>query len=401
MQTKRIYLTFSLGVVCLSLFGVFVIPRLDNNTVRVSPVVVIGKSNTTQKGYIPYGRNVDDAVLSNFLPPAPLDAMPYEVRTPLSNGVSVPIKKRWLWIPEDSRIVVEKAADGSITVKVPEGAKWWKEFYLETDKGAFLIERRIILKTAMGWNFYTAHYAPTSRDNKITVATDSDEAARYTFQVDEWMPTQPLDSALEIQMRDKRGKTYPYIFPGQDNCMGCHNGAAGAYPNTGSAAVFVFGFHPNNLTSESFQALVNRGWIVGGENLLTDGYPGSSPSASSVTADITLETKTQTLVAALRNNCVSCHNASEKAMARGTGFILDPNKNYSTSELLTILSNRGKMYGDATNPIVTPGDPEHSEIMLRLLGKDGRRRMPPAEGGLPERYTHMIDIVQDWIRSVK
>jgi len=406
MQSKPIYLTFCAGAILLSLFGSYAIPRLEaSNSQEVSPLAAAASNGAVAKGYIKQGHDVDEASLSKMLPPPPLDALPYEVRTPLSNGWSVPVKKRWIWLPEDTQIAVKQLPDGTLNVTVPTGTKWWKEFYLETDKGVSLIERRIVLKTPTGWQFYTAHYQPDGTDNKITVHSGSGEAQRYLFQADEWLPTQSIATSLEVDFQDDRGKVYPYMFPGQTLCSACHVGAAGAYPNKSDdpdTAISAFGFHPNNLTPESYKALVERGWIIGGDLLLTQGYPLSethvAPAGTEQQSDA--DSKTQQVVAVLRNNCLSCHNASNNAMGRTTGFILDPNKDYTTQELVTALNVKGKMFGDETNFIVTPGDPDHSEIMLRLMGLDGRRRMPPAEGGLPQPNDHFIDLVRSWILAV-
>jgi len=154
----------------------------------------------------------------------------------------------------------------------------------------------------------------------------------------------------------------------------------------------AFGLHPNNLTPASLAALQSRGWLTGAELLLTPDYPlGQKP----VLTD--LEALTPQVVAALRNNCASCHNASPLALGHSTAFVLDPNRAYTTAELLAVLAGPGKMMGAATLPLVVPGDPDHSEIMLRLQGLDGRRRMPPAEGGLPEPEAQISALLRAWI----
>ncbi|MDX2160190.1 MAG: c-type cytochrome domain-containing protein [bacterium] len=344
------------------------------------------------------GADLNPALFVLELPPPPLDALPYDIREPLQNGTSVPVKKRWLWLPEGTAITVSADADGALSVSVPEGALWWKEFYIETDRGAFLIERRIIVRVAVserhpnGWAFYSSH-APTHADPGVLVVlpSTSDAAAAFMFASTDWLPTQADSEAVEVRFEDARGVTYPYVFPGQTQCSLCHSGAAGAYPNLGEQPIEVFGLHPNNLSPASFAALVAHGWIVGGEALLTPGY--SEPPADSRT----LDALTTELVGVMRNNCASCHNAAPGAAASFTAFVIDPNRAYTTDALIALLSADSRMMGDAGHPLVTPGSLTDSEIWLRINGYDGRRRMPPLEGGLPEADPTMIALWQAWI----
>ncbi|MGQ9908708.1 MAG: hypothetical protein ACUVS2_07725 [Candidatus Flexifilum sp.] len=355
-------------------------------------------------GYPINGSDLDRMQFAVSLPPPPLDAMPYDVRSPLANGTSVPVKRRWIWLPPGQAIVISE--DGT-HVDVPVGALWWKEFYIETDRGTFLIERRIIERVAVssihpeGWAFYTAHHLPVGWEESgmpIVLPSIGDAAQQYLFQPTDWLPTQRQSASIEIRFEDVRGQQYPYLFPGQVQCTACHSGAAGAYPNLTADPIFVFGFHPNNLTTESLRALIDRGWITGAEHLLSDDYPNASPSTiPPETASI--DELTARVVAVLRNNCASCHNSSSYAQANFSAFIIDPNRNYTTEELVSVFRVNGRMVANA-HPLVTPGNLEQSEIWLRLNGLDGRRRMPPREGGLPDLDPRLLDLLSAWIQQV-
>ncbi|MDX1993082.1 MAG: hypothetical protein SF029_11865 [bacterium] len=347
------------------------------------------------------GSEINPAFFSMQLPPPPLDALPYDVREPLSNGSSVPVKKRWIWVPSEQAITVSQGLEGDAVVNVPVGTLWWKEFYVETDRGTFLIERRIIARVRPsdrapeGWAYYSSHYAPTgSEETTVVLPSTSEEAARYWFQPTDWLPTQSTASTLEVRFEDARGVQYPYVFPGQTQCQVCHRGANGAYPNAEDDPIYVFGLHPNNLTAESFTALMEAGWLVDGESLLSPDYlmpPESESLEASSFEDLTTE-----VVAVLRNNCASCHNASPGAAAAFSAFILDPNRAYTAQELLDLLSVNGVMMVGA-HPLVTPGSLETSEIYLRLHGLEGRRRMPPREGGLADPDPRIIALLEAWI----
>lgn len=350
------------------------------------------------------GSDLNPSLFAVQLPPPPLDALPYEVREPLSNGTSVPVKKRWLWLPDGAQIAVSETADGSLNIDVPVGALWWKEFYIETDRGTFLIERRIIERTVTttsnpdGWVYYSSHYLPADISNTqlLTISSTSDEASAYMFQPQESLPTQQQSNFIEVRFEDARGLEYPYVFPGQTQCASCHNGAAGAYPNAASNPIFVFGLHPNNLTPESFTALVERGWIADGERLLTPGY---LETRTAIPEPASVDTLTHEVLGILRNNCASCHNSSPRAAASFTAFQVDPNTNYNTDELVALLSGNGRMVANAF-PLVTPGVLSESEIWLRLNGLEGRRRMPPLEGGLPEVDPKIINLFEAWITQL-
>jgi hypothetical protein len=351
------------------------------------------------QGYPTSGASLDTSLFGFELPPPPLDALPYDINEPLSNGPTVPVKKRWLWLPAGSEITITTNADERITVNVPVGAMWWKEFYLETDRSAFLIERRIIARVPIsesnpsGWAFYSSH-APADSDTAtpIIIGSTSEEAARYMYAASDWLPTQATANMVEVRFADSRGVQYPYVFPGQTQCMVCHRGASGAYPNPAHDPIEVFGLHPENLTPQSYTALVERGWIVGGDVLLTDAIVLEAVVNPSALGALTGE-----LVGVIRNNCASCHNSSPNAAAAFTAFIVDPNHPYSTQELLDLLAQKGRMMGDASLPLVTPGDLTQSEVWLRINGLDGRRRMPPLEGGLPEPDLRIIELWRAWI----
>jgi hypothetical protein len=381
IDRKKLFQTFTVLPTLLILMAalVWVIgDRVSNPTPPEQKPASTSVTLPTPAAYPQTGAELNPSLFALQLPPPPLDALPYDVREPLSNGSAVPVKKRWLWLPAGQAIRV--TADGRVTV--PVGALWWKEFYVETDRGTFLIERRIIARVAEsranpdGWAFYSAH----TLDGDVVLP--SSESESFAYQPTDWLPTQPTSSAVEVRFEDARGVAYAYVFPGQGQCLVCHAGASGAYLS--DDPIQVFGLHPNNLTEASYRALTARGWLSGAV-LLTPTQTAQN-----------MDTLTHELVGVLRNNCASCHNASPDAAASFTAFILDPNANYNAAELLALLSVPGKMLPDA-HPLVTPGNLIESEIWLRLNGLEGRRRMPPREGGLPEPDADIIDLWRTWI----
>lgn len=349
------------------------------------------------------GADIAAATLDRYLPPAPGDAVPYEVRHPLNNGPTVPVKKRWIWIPARTKIRLAQVGD-NVEVDVPVGALLWKEFYLRAGKQLGLVERRILRKVPSrdqdngwllngGWRLYTAHHLPPRADGitgfKNALTEPLDRARDYFFPPKRWMPTQNK-SAWTFVTFTGAGARYPYVFPGKTQCMVCHEGAEGAYGNPRPRRVLAFGPHPENLTAASFRALVKRGWIDAPAALIARYSRDPRPT----------DDRVATLVATLRNNCLSCHNSAPGAVGRETAFVLDPNGPYTPRSLVAALSRESVVMGQLGHPVVTAGAPGQSELVLRLKGERGRRRMPPAEGGLPDRDQQLIDLATGWVEGL-
>lgn len=371
------------------------------NTAAPSPGDTGDTATPLNSGYPLSGHDLSLAQFATMLPPPPLDALPYDVREPLFNGDSVPVKKRWLWVPPGRQITVNASATEPSFVAIPDGSMWWKEFYVETDRGVFLIERRLMVKVVPsaeyphGWAFFGSYHLPlTAADQSTLVLTStSTDTEQFMYQPSDWLPTQSRTQPLEVRFEDVRGIEHAYVFPGQRQCSACHGGAAGAYPNDTKDPILVFGIHPNSLTPESYAALVAHGWLDNADALLNPGYPGGSAQTIN---DATFEELTNEIVGLLRQNCASCHTSSELAQASKTAFVIDPNRAYTGDDLLALLSTEARMAHDP-NPLVTPGDLAKSEIWLRLNGLEDRRRMPPREGGLPELDARTIELWRQWI----
>ena len=375
-----------------------------------------------EASYTERGADIHPSMLNRYLPPPPRDALPYEVREPLRNGKTVPVKKRWLWVPEDYRITYEALLrDGKPVdaIEVPEGTMWWKEFYLETSSGTQLLERRIVRKEAgVGmWRLYTGHFLPDAADGVNGTLDDiasflwTPQSSLYFYQPHEWLPTVTKSAPTKVTFYDNTGAEYPYIFPGATACTRCHNGAAGAYDEANGERTIVFGLHPRNLTARSLRNFIEQGLFESASFMpLLEEMEASEQTdfdarallrpANGLHADPAqvMEARTRHLLAVLRNNCVSCHNHSPIADARVAAFKLDPNRDYSTRELFEVLSQISTRGPSSSGlPLVTPGRPDESEIYLRLLGSGGRARMPLAEGGLPEQDPYFLDLIEDWI----
>jgi hypothetical protein len=322
--------------------------------------------------------------LEEWLPPAPMDALAYDIRTPLFNGADVQLKQRWIWLPAGASIR-EVGSPESPRTLVPIGTKFWKDFYLHIDGVDHLVERRIIERVAdpegfHGWRFYKAHALPDAPSDDMRVSTIGVRA--FFLAPDAWLPSQRVPRAITLDVQDGERHVAAYVFPGRTQCVTCHGGARGWYAD-GSDAL-AFGLTDLLRDPHARAELRARGW-------LTSNVEPSAPVEADDTAGV---------VEALRHNCLSCHNRSQTALARLTGFTLDPRQRYTTRELAAVLSRRGVMMDVQTRPIVTPGVPEESEIILRLRGLYGRRRMPPVEGGVATMDERLIGRMERWIRGL-
>lgn len=365
-------------------------------------------------GFPASGSRLDDGMLTHFLPPPPRDALAYDIRDPLRNGPSVPVKKRWLWLPAGTRMQAATGQDGLLSLRVPDGAKLWKEFYLGTPSGERLVERRILRKVADrdenngwlqngGWLLYAAHHLPARADGVSGFDTDvreawgSTAAEAFFFRPEAWLPTQQKGAMTALTLTVEGSKAIPYVFPGKTNCAVCHEGAPGAYASDDPRrAVLAFGAHPENITAASLKALIDRGWLTAPEPLmahlrtLAEGL-AAPPAPSAPEAD-----STPTMLGLLRNNCLSCHNSVAGAQGRDTAFVLTPGRPYTDAEILALFAKPSRIMGTLGHPVLVPAEPRRSEFILRLLGEEGRRRMPPTEGGVPEPDQELTQMALAW-----
>lgn len=329
------------------------------------------------------------ASFDHWLPPPPIEAMPYEIGSPLFNGKDVVQKRRWLWIPTGTQIQAERSASGW-TARIPQGALLWKEFWVRGSAGPRLIERRLMERVAngnglAGWRFYKSHYLPARPQRRIFPSAI--EASAYYLHPDAWLPTQPTGQSVTFETNDDGGEKLRYVFPGKGQCIACHAGASGWYGEASDS--LAFGVAELIDVSQSRDELIRRRWLI------VHGVPPFESSGAGA-----FQTETDRLVAMLRTNCLSCHNPSEQAMAQRTGFVLDPRKRYRPDELEQALSRRGVMMGADTQPLLDTNDLERSEILIRLKGTHGRRRMPPLEGGVATTDEKLNRAIREWASSM-
>ena len=325
--------------------------------------------------------------LKNNIPPPFQEAVLVTPRQPLRNGKEVTQKKRWVWVPDNKQISVIESG-GKKYINVPVGTVVWKEFYV--DNG--LIERRLIRKgsgnsATNGWEFYAAHKTNTGiqipgfggdTNNFGTQYRTANNFRGYHNNPSKNVKTAHLDADMHLTV----GKS-KYIFPGQNACKGCHAGATNAYPGsvTGNA-VWAFSLHPKYITPESLDGIKAKGWITDeAASLLFSGFKDDG------------DVNHRKFMGYLRNNCLSCHTNTSKALARHSSFQLDPKVDYSRAQLRNILARQVSRAGI---PLFDTNNPSNSELW-RFVNADGRTQMPPMEGGLSQPDSELIAQFKAWL----
>jgi mono/diheme cytochrome c family protein len=357
----------------------------------------------------------DDYLLerARVLPAPGPAAIAYEVREPLRNGDTVPVKKRWLEVPSGRPIVLTRKHDGQWEPSVPAGTKLWKEFWLDDGRGVGLVERRLTLKVdpararAVGhddaWIFVSAfetpHGEPSHSPSGWASVGPDEEGAPPTRLASPLasLPIQRAAGPLEVFAHDHDAQGR-YVFPGSTACATCHGGATAGFRDATGAPTLAFGIHPDNLTAVSLERLVAAGAVRLGE-ATTERTIATAEVGARGAVDRASDDVHARFLAILRNNCVSCHNPDPLAAARTTAFVLDPDVRYTRAELLERLGSARAMRHAGALPLVSPGSPEKSELVLRMTGHEGRRRMPPVEGGVPAVDEELVELTSRWIRG--
>jgi hypothetical protein len=402
---RIILLAATIGVVAGALLFGLAFRAAGSN--RPRQLTAVAAPFVRHSGAPAHGSEVVEASLDRELPPPALDAVAYDMREPLRNGRTVERKSRWLYVPEGKKIALSRGASGKLSIAVPAGTLVWKEFYLKTESGPQLIERRILAKvdvspekngglTNGGWRFWAAHFLPPSAngvtgfESQIGDTLDSAGEARWLFKPDEFLPARAKSAMTSVLFKDARGENVPYVFPGKTNCEYCHGGAMATVDNPAHQDFLSYGLHPENMTVESFRALVAKGWIDAPKDLVDALSTEPAPPADPATARV---------LTLWRNNCVTCHSPGLRSAGRETAFSLDPTASLTREQLLETLSAKARFMGPLGRPLVTPGKPAESEIALRLKGEEGRRRMPPTEGGVPDPDRELASLVDAWIAA--
>ncbi len=276
-------------------------------------------------------------------------ALPYTVRVPLwSDGAA---KARYLLLPPGGTM----GWSTTRPLELPVGTVLLKEFRLD---GA-LIESRFVQRDADGWVAATYRWRDDLSDADVVLATD----------------------AVSV------GDT-PWLLPGPDDCVLCHTRASG----------FVLGLRGDQLfvDADAFGlGDVNQvaAWNAAGlfDPPLDDELE-LWPLAPLHDDDATLDERARSYLDA---NCANCHQPGGAPHAELDLRITTPLDDMRAVGVYPLAGDMG-LGRDARN--ITPGDPDHSILALRMADR--------GEFAMPQLGTYAVDddavaTIRAWIEQLE
>ena len=290
--------------------------------------------------------------------------IPYDVNVPLwSDGAD---KQRFIALPERGRVEFSETESW----KFPVGTVLVKTFFLDLDRvqpsDRRRLETRLFVHAPDGWHGYTYLWNDDETDAEL---------------LDGW-----LSRTYSIRTAEGTDEQEWY-FPSRSDCMACHTPSVGFVlgPNTRQLNhTFDYGTHRANQIEE----LDRRGVFT--QNVsMPPARLESYPAWDSVSAPTD-----ESIRAYLDVNCAMCHNPQGIAGGR-------PDLRYHTPTAQKSLIGRNPGQGQIGPPgsrLVVPGDPERSELLLRISSRD-TRQMPPLATNVPD--ARAIELVRRWIAGLR
>ncbi len=334
----------------------------DFNSSRIWRLVASGSDLPTEAG-LPETL-ADTGLFTDLesLEPQP-GIVPYTINAPFwSDGAE---KRRWFSVPD-----VEKTIGFSTNGNwgFPEGMFWVKHFDLEMRSGdpdsKRRLETRIIMKGEQG--IYGATYR----------WDDSQENASL-------VPEEGMNEVFLIE--DEGGiRRQVWRYPSRSECLQCHTREGGEALGFNTAQlnrVFDFSGGSERIVSQ-VTAYHEAGYFGSEANLETE-----LPQLASI--DDPLSAIEDRVRSYLDVNCSQCHQPGGASIGRWD------------ARAEVAFSASGIVSGELANPsvqpgrrVVVPGEPQSSELFLRMasLGSD---RMPPLGSNRVDEQG--LDLIRSWI----
>jgi uncharacterized repeat protein (TIGR03806 family) len=285
-------------------------------------------------------------------PTRPLPGLiPYDVKAPLwSDGAT---KERWLALPEGTQVHVE--ADGDFTL--PPGTVTIKTFSLAGRR----VETRFFVRLTSGdWAGYTYEWNEAGTDAVVL-----------------------HEGSQERAIGDQK-----HYYPTRAECLKCHEKGAGSSLGLELAQLNLDFSYPGGQRANQLVTWQHIGLFDAPLPAAVERLP-SLPAPADSSAP--LETRAR---AYLHANCANCHRPGSD----GSGSI-DLRFFVPLSETMACDAEaiRGTLEAGPDARIITPGNPEKSILVVRMLDL-GRGRMPEvASLRVDDEGT---SLVADWVRSL-
>ncbi|HAB17242.1 MAG TPA: hypothetical protein DCE44_12425 [Verrucomicrobiales bacterium] len=293
---------------------------------------------------------------------------PYEINVPFWSDHAD--KQRWYFLPPDNPKLAFFPRGPWIS---PEGAVWIKHFELEMNKGnpasRRRVETRVLVRFGTGNELWGATYRwnDAQTDAELVPSAGRDE----TFQV--------VDGGL---VRPQKWR-----YPGRDECLSCHNAAAGGLLGFTTAQL--------NRTVERAGQVTNQLEAMIAAGNFHNPPPGvaSLPALAPASDERwTIDYRVHSYLAA---NCSYCHFPGGPTRATWDGRITTP-LNQAGLVGQMALNNLQDIYAFKNTYLVAPGDVQTSAV-FRRVAELAPYHMPPL--ATAELNTSAIQLLGAWITN--
>jgi uncharacterized repeat protein (TIGR03806 family) len=228
-------------------------------------------------------------------------------------------------------------------------------------------------------------------ETRLFMHVDADDWIGYSYEWDEAQTDAKIVSSDRVAVMFNTGtRTVPWHYPSQDDCLNCHNRAAGSTlgPETAQMNRVVDGV--NQIDKFSSLGLFESTPTKPYKAALVTPYAGQLGSPP---ADATAEQKARSY---LHANCAFCH--------RPDGNFANFDLRYDTTLKNMGICNVGVEKGaipsaPGKTKIMVPGQDMDSVMWLRMNASDADNgRMPQIASYVVD--TDAVTVVGDWINSV-
>lgn len=294
----------------------------------------------------------------------------YELNTPLFSDYAE--KTRIVWLPPGKSATY---ADRE-TFDLPTGSIIAKSFAFAPDlrtptTGAKVVETRILLKTANGWQGYP--YRWNDKQSEAVL-----EPAGEVVPIDFIAP-------------DGNAKQAQYLVPTESDCKKCHE-------NHADNSMYLLGISARQLNRDHAFAggTANQLTYWSNHGLLAGAPDAASAPRLAVWNDPTTGTLDDRARAYLEANCAHCHN--DAGAARTTGLYLNADE---SDPIHYGFCKQPVAAGQGTGGFsfdIVPGAPDVSVLSFRLDSVDPAAMMPQI--GRSVKHDEGSQLVSDWITSL-
>jgi uncharacterized repeat protein (TIGR03806 family) len=293
--------------------------------------------------------------------------VPYGVNSPLwSDGAE---KRRWVALPGGETVGFSRTDEWSF----PRGTVFVKQFALTTDESDPTAQRRLETRLL------------------VVDGTGGGYGVTYRWRRDGSDADLLKEGASEeITVRTKAGsRAQTWSYPSRDDCLRCHTTIAGfvlgpktrqlngpfTYPGTGVT--------DNQLRTWNYLGMLRPA-------LREEEIPRLDRLAAVGDASASLEDRARSYLDA---NCMHCHRPGANIPASFDARYDTPPSRGNLLGAATVSDNLG-----VERPkVVTPGDPAHSLLYLRMVQAE-RFKMPPLARNEVDRQA--ATLIKRWIESL-